>query len=224
MERITHDMSSLLASILGYASLVADTDLRCSDANLEVYGKVIVKQTLRLQRMVEESMTVTRIAENRLDMVLNPVRLEALLKAVVSEAREQSGREICFHDEGVAHIVLADSLCLGEAFNQIIDNAFKFSAPGAPVEIRIAKDETNTRVEIRVEDHGIGIDEADLSHLFRPFGRICNDQTRSLPGNGLGLYIAREIVIAHQGEIVVQSRPGQGSVFSIFLPSMEGLG
>jgi signal transduction histidine kinase len=224
MERLCHDMRSLLASILGYATLVAEPDLHPPEANLGPYGQVIVKQTLRLQRMVEDAVTITHITENRLDLALTPIQLSPLISAVACEAREQSGRNISYCDDERTWIVRADPLRLGEVITKVIDNAIKFSQPGAPIEIDITNDDAKKWVEIRVEDHGIGIAEADIARLFRPFGRIYNDQTRTIPGNGLGLYIVREIVAAHQGEVTLQSQIGMGSVFTISLPSIGGAG
>ena len=218
MERLSHDMSSLLASILGYASLVADHNLGGPDVNLEVCGQKIVKQTTRLQKLVADAMAITRITENQLDLTLAPIRLGALLQAAVAEAREQSGREIDYRDESGGCPVPADPLRLREAFNNLLDNALKFSAPGAPVQVSIKINKAGGRAEVRVEDHGIGIAAADLPRLFQPFGRIYSEKTWAITGNGLGLYIAGEIVARHNGKISVQSLPDQGTAFTINLP------
>ncbi len=218
MEHLSHDMSSLLASISGYASLVADPNLCGSEVNLEACGKIIVKQASRLQRMVTDAMTIIRIAENKLDLVLTPIRLGTLLQAAVAEAREQNGREIIFRDESEGRRVTADPLRLCEAFNKLLDNALTFSDPGTSVEVSYKLNETSGWAEIRLEDHGIGIAAADLPRLFQPFGRIYSEKTRAIPGNGLGLYIAGEIVAQHHGKITVQSQPGQRTVFTINLP------
>jgi two-component system phosphate regulon sensor histidine kinase PhoR len=219
MERLCHDANSILASIMGYANLVADPGLRNPDADLEPYGQVIVRQTLRLQSLVENALMVTRISENQLGIELCSIHVGPLLKAVVAEARTQSGREISYIDRDRSEVVLADPLCLSEAFAKIIDNALKFSSPDSLVEISLAPDETNDRVIVCVEDHGIGIAQTDLARLYSRFGRICNGQTRAIPGNGLGLYVAGKIIEAHHGEIWVKSEPGQGSIFVISLPN-----
>lgn len=218
MERLSHDMNSLLASILGYASLVADHHLYGPDVDLEACGQTIVKQTTRLQRMVADAMTITRITENKLDLNLNPICLGTLLQAAVAEARERSGREISFTDESEGCPVPVDPFYLREAFNNLLDNALKFSAPGTPVEIGLKIDKASQRAEIRLEDYGAGIAAADLPRLFQPFGRILCEKTWAIPGNGLGLYIAREFVVRHNGEITVQSQLDHGSIFTISLP------
>jgi signal transduction histidine kinase len=218
MERLSHDMSSLLASISGYASLVADPNSFESEINLEACGKIIVKQASRLQRMVTDAMTITRITENKLDLALTPILLGTLLQATIAEASEQNGREITFQDESEGRRVTADPLRLCEAFDKLLDNALKFSDPSTSIEVNYRLNETSGCAEIWLEDHGIGIAEADLPRLFQPFGRIYSEKTWAIPGNGLGLYIAGEIVARHHGKITVQSQPNQGAVFIINLP------
>ena len=114
--------------------------------------------------------------------------------------------------------VIADAIGLREAINNIIDNGVKFSPSNKPVEVILQETKNPNWVEISVTDHGIGIADRDKPVLFRRFSRIHNAKTNDLPGNGLGLYIANNIIMNHQGEIKVDSKPEVGSTFTIQLP------
>jgi signal transduction histidine kinase len=101
------------------------------------------------------------------------------------------------------------------ALRQLIDNALKYSPPGSPVSL--AAEAKDDRVIISVSDHGPGTPEAEQTRIFEKFYRA-EASRHQIPGAGLGLVIAREIIHAHGGEIWVDSRPGQGATFQFFLP------
>jgi signal transduction histidine kinase len=98
--------------------------------------------------------------------------------------------------------------------SNLIDNAIKYSPEGAPIEVRASALDGHATVEI--VDHGIGIAPAEQSVIFEKFRRV--RPVPSQPGSGLGLYIARAIAEAHDGELEVSSAPGEGSTFTLRLP------
>jgi signal transduction histidine kinase len=101
----------------------------------------------------------------------------------------------------------------------ILDNAVKYTPSGGEVEVSLAGNEKN-EIIISVRDTGIGISEADLPHVFERFYRC--DRSRSQPGTGLGLSLARAIARAHGGDVTVTSTLDQGSTFAITLPKNVG--
>ena len=104
---------------------------------------------------------------------------------------------------------------LEQAVVNLIDNAVKYSADGAVVEVEAKK--TDSRVEIQVCDHGVGIEKSHLSRIFERFYRVDKGRSRQLGGTGLGLSIVKHIALAHGGDVGVESTPGAGSVFSIVI-------
>jgi signal transduction histidine kinase len=114
--------------------------------------------------------------------------------------------------------IVADAMSLREVINNLIDNGVKFSNHNSPVDVCLLRAKNPNWVEISISDQGIGIDEKDLPIIFRRFSRIYNEHTDDIPGNGLGLYIANNIVLNHQGEIKVESHPNDGSTFTVILP------
>jgi signal transduction histidine kinase len=98
----------------------------------------------------------------------------------------------------------------------LVSNALKCSPEGSPVRIEVGQ--SDGLVSVRVCDRGIGIDEADLDHVFTKFFRTRESQERAIQGIGLGLAIAKAIVDAHGGRLTVASSPGLGSTFEMSLP------
>lgn len=97
----------------------------------------------------------------------------------------------------------------------LIDNAIKYSNPGSHVRVEVAKDEG--KVVIRVRDQGVGIAQEHLPRLFERFYRVDPSRSRKIGGTGLGLVIVKHIAQAHNGRVTVESTPGRGSVFSLYL-------
>ena len=111
--------------------------------------------------------------------------------------------------------VIADPTRLAQIFDNLLNNAVKY-APGSPITIGLDLD--NKMARITLSDQGPGIEPEHLVHLFKRFYRVPGQNT-SIRGTGLGLYICKKIIQAHQGEMVVESEPGKGTAFSIYLPT-----
>ena len=108
--------------------------------------------------------------------------------------------------------VLADPGRIGQVLRNLLSNAAKYSPPGAPIALRARR--VGERVRVEVEDRGPGIASDDLARVFEKFGRGGEAAGGSAAGLGLGLYLSRRIVRAHGGDLLVESTPGQGSVFA----------
>ena len=220
---VAHELRSPLGSILGYAEVVEDRAASHSDADLQSYGRIILTQAERMGQMLDNLLTAAAIEENRLDVILAPVPLSVLLSEVVVDARRQSGREITFENALDSAVMHGDPLHVRKVFVNLIDNAVKFSAPSTPIHISARRAPTPGWGEVTVADCGIGIAQADLPLLFQRFGRIKNEQTRGIPGVGLGLYIVKHLVQRHRGHVTAHSQPGQGTAFVVRLPLEVGL-
>lgn len=110
---------------------------------------------------------------------------------------------------------------LGQLLDNLLDNACKYSTPGTPVIVRLECAEGTAALV--VEDHGRGIDPADLPHIFEPFFRSTRGCPRGQPGFGLGLAVVQRIADALGGKVTVQSEPGRGSRFTVQFPEIDGL-
>jgi signal transduction histidine kinase len=113
--------------------------------------------------------------------------------------------------------VTGDAAALRRALLNLVENAIKYTPSGGKVEIGLGRGDG--AAEVTIADSGIGIEADDLERIFEPFLRLDAARARDTGGAGLGLAIARSIVIAHGGAITVESRPGSGSRFTVRLPS-----
>jgi signal transduction histidine kinase len=112
--------------------------------------------------------------------------------------------------------ILADRRNMEEVLINLITNAIKYSPEGGRILIKAQAE--GDYLGIRVSDTGIGISPEDQKMIFQQFYRVKNEKTRQINGTGLGLAIVKKILESHEGRILVESRPGQGSTFTIFLP------
>ncbi len=218
MDRVAHDLRAPLMAIQGYAVLMADPAFRLSEAEYQKYGQTIAGQAGRMNRLIENAVTVAAIEDNQLAVLPTPIRLGLLAEEVVEEVRQNSGRTITLNDQLGAALVLGDALRLRDVFLGLIDNAIQYSGPDAPIAVTLRKADSPGQAEFIVEDHGVGIADSDLPKLFQRFGRIKNESTQAVGGSGLSLYIAKHIVERHPGRILVNTRPGQGTAFRVQLP------
>jgi len=182
---------------------------------------VIVAQAARLNRMVAALLDIARIESGQLSINRAPLDLCDLARRVVEEAREQAedhGLELTCEPEHL--LIEGDDLRLEQVLQNLIQNAIKYSPPGALVTVRIERQDAYASVA--VADHGIGIPEAALEQLFQRFYRAPNVDERQISGMGIGLFVVKEIVKLHGGAVEVDSIEGQGSTFTIRLPLAAG--
>ena len=218
LAQISHEIRSPLASILGYSELLTDSELRHDDRFIDNCYHIIRKEGNQVCRLVEDAVLAAGIGSGHYNFEFASIKIDQLINHLVEEARKKYKREITFENQIADVAIFADAVGLREAINNLIDNGVKFSKPDTPVEVKLIAAKNPYWIEILVTDYGIGIEEKDTSILFRRFSRIQSEDTSDIPGNGLGLYIANNIIINHHGEIQVDSQPNSGSTFKVLLP------
>jgi signal transduction histidine kinase len=218
LAKVSHEIRSPLASILGYTELLTDAELRHDDRFIDNCYHIIRKEGNQVCRLVEDAVLAAGIGSGHYNFEFAPIRIDQLIAHVVEEAKKKNKRDIIFDNQIGTINIVADPVGLREAINNLIDNGVKFSNSDSPVEVLLIAAKNPNWIEILVIDQGIGIEEKDTSILFRRFSRVHNEETSDIPGNGLGLYIANNIILHHQGEILVESQPDVGSTFKVLLP------
>jgi signal transduction histidine kinase len=173
------------------------------------------RQLRRLSRLVSDLLDVSRIHANKLKLMLEPVEMRELVADVVERISSEFSRAGVRLDIAPSPKVVGlwDRSRLEQVLLNLLSNALKYGA-GQPVRVEVKLD--GERVRLSVVDQGVGLREEDRARIFERFERAISANEAS--GLGLGLYIAREIVQSHGGDISVESRLGAGSTFTVTLP------
>lgn len=173
------------------------------------------RQVRRLEALIDNLLDVSRISSGRLRLETETVDLVEVVQDVAGRFAEElsaAGCQLQLQSDATVQGEW-DRLRLEQVVTNILGNAIKYGC-GKPIEITVEK--TSAGGRLRIQDYGIGINGEDLNRIFRRFQRAVS--SRSYGGLGLGLYITRQIVDAHNGTIRVESQPGVGSVFVVELP------
>jgi signal transduction histidine kinase len=216
ISTISHELLTPLGFIKGYATTLLRADTSWDESNRREFLTIIDQETDRLQELIDNILDSTRLQTGSLPMVYQPVRLDVLIRDVVMRTRH-SNKNLQVNlkiDTPISHIQ-GDPRRLAQVFENLISNAVKY-APGSDVSITLNQDkEWLTTV---VSDKGPGVHAQYLPHLFERFYRS-PDQAMNIRGTGLGLYICRQIIEAHQGKISIESVVGEGTTIRISLPA-----
>ncbi|HXF58090.1 MAG TPA: sensor histidine kinase [Actinomycetota bacterium] len=216
---LTHDFMHAIASLRTYASTLIDRWEQLEDTRRLEVVLWIERGATRLRDLAEHSAALMQLDTDSLTLTTRPERAGDLAREASDSLPELAERlQVVAEGEAEEALVRADTPRVLQALRNLLINAERYSPPGTPIELRIR--DGGAEVVYTVTDHGPGIAPEDLPRLFRRFSRL--DNSRDVPGSGLGLYIARRIAEAHGGRIWVESRVGEGSSFSLALPKEDG--
>ena len=215
---VSHELRTPLTSIVGYVDLLLEDHDGQLDEESRRFLAVVRRNARRLLRLVGDLLFVAQVEAGELTLASGSVDLAGLAAEAVEAAAPQAD------EKGVRLSVSADPVppCWGDAdrlaqaFDNLISNAIKFTAPGGRVCVRVL--DRGDRAEVEVQDTGMGIAEADQALLFKRFFRASAATDEAVPGVGLGLTIVKAIVDAHGGRVAVDSRLGSGTTFVVSLP------
>jgi signal transduction histidine kinase len=216
VTQVSHELRTPLTSIVGYVDvLVEDIDGLPDEALLHLAA--VQRNSARLRVLVDDLLLTASHGEG-LQLEVDAVDVAALVSEVIEmnrAAAAERNQDLTLVLGGRPS-VQGDRAQLSGVVTNLVSNALKCSPEGSPVRIEVGQ--SDGLVSVRVCDRGIGIDEADLDHVFTKFFRTRESQERAIQGIGLGLAIAKAIVDAHGGRLTVASSPGLGSTFEMSLP------
>jgi signal transduction histidine kinase len=218
ISTITHELRSPLGFIKGYTTTLMRSDATWDQDTQQEFLEIIDQETDHLQELIENLLDSARLQSGQLDMTFQPVRLDALMNDVIMRAQlHHPTLRINLEVSKSVRPIQGNPNRLSQVFENLLSNAAKY-AGGSDVMIKIA--EEDRRVHIYVQDRGPGVPEEHLPFIFDRFFRNPDQQT-SARGSGLGLYICKQIIDAHKGEISATSRLGAGTSFHIVLPCSD---
>lgn len=218
---VSHELRTPLAVICSAGENLAH-GIVVTPQKAEQYGQVIYKEGKRLTDMVEQVLEFAGAQSGRQRYDLRPTSVANFIEAAVAVCKSQT-EERDFHIETTIApelpLVMGDASALRRALQNLISNAIKYGGEnGAQRWVRIGAEPGAKDVRITIEDRGLGIDSADIPHIFDPFYRGRQAIAAQIEGSGVGLSLVKQIVEAHGGRISVRSTPGVGSTFTFQLP------
>jgi signal transduction histidine kinase len=212
---ISHELRTPIGFIKGYATTLLREDTKWDDNSRHEFLTIIDEEADRLHKLIEDLLDSSRLKAGTMFMQLQPVRIDMMLREIVVRSTTRySSLSVQLHaDHNV--VVMADPTRITQVFDNLLSNAVKY-AQGSEVVISLKNSDSNCLIS--VEDHGPGISQEHLGHLFERFYRVPETRIAN-HGTGLGLYICKEIIHGHGGEISVSSEVSKGTTFTISLPT-----
>lgn len=219
----SHELKTPITSLIGYSDLLLRRTQRDHSLTERTQRaiRIMNEQALRLNRLVTALLDLSRIETGQLSIEHGLVQLPQLAERLVHETQtlHHSSHQITWECHDAALVVLGDELRLEQVVQNLLQNAIKYSPAGGVVTVQLERE--GERARLRVHDEGIGIPEKALPNLFRRFYRAPNTEQHGISGMGVGLFVVREIVQLHGGEILVDSQEGGGTTFTLLLPLIE---
>jgi signal transduction histidine kinase len=215
---ITHDLRQPITVILGYAA-VLHSHLEGPEAHGDDRraAEHILTSAQNLNRMISDLLDVSRIESRRLTIQRRSTDLPALMREVLDRTQQvTAGHPVQLDARDAIPLLELDPERIEQVLGNLLSNAAKYSAPGAPIGLSIER--RGDAVQVAVSNTGPGIASDEVPRLFERFYRTREAQAERRPGIGLGLYIAKGLVEAHDGRIWVESVPGQITTFCFTLP------
>ena len=219
---VSHELRTPLSVIRMIGENMADGLLGSGKKALQ-YGDLLRNYGLRLSQMVENTLQLAAIESGQKEYDLETLNVSEILDGVVADAKplaDQAGFALERIDGNSLPTVQGDEVALRQSLGNLINNAVKYGQPGqwVGVETKVAEASGRPEVQIRVQDRGHGIPPEELGSIFAPYFRGQTDGKARIPGSGLGLKLAREMVRGMGGDLTVESEMGHGSTFTVRLP------
>lgn len=218
-----HELRTPMASIHGFTEVLLTQKL--TDSEQQEFLEIIYKQSERIVLIINELLDLARIESHRgKDFIIKLINLADFLKDIVLGFKVPDGRifpELIISNDPIW--IQADPNKLTQALNNILSNAYNYSSGTQPIRIVLVKQKSHLnastnfpRLGISITDCGIGMSDVEKAQIFNHFYRA--DHSGKIPGTGLGLTIVKEIIDLHGGEVTVDSRLGEGTTVTVWLP------
>jgi len=222
VKRFTADASHELKTPLTILRGEVEVGLK-KKRGLKEYQQILasnLEEINRMSRIVEDLLTLSRADMGELTMEREEIELSALAREVWRDLRllaKKKRIQLKFMDNGFTRVE-GDPLFLRQLILNLTENGLKYTRAGGEVAVRVKGDRDQGVVRLLVTDTGVGIPQKDLKRIFDRFYRVDGARSRETGGTGLGLSISQWIAHAHEGRIVVESKVGKGSTFTVTLP------
>ncbi|MEL6148584.1 MAG: ATP-binding protein, partial [Chloroflexota bacterium] len=210
VSTVSHELRTPITLIKGYAETLSRDDVEWNPQVVRDGLTVISEESDRLNSLVGNLITASKIqAQRGLEIRPDATHLDMTAERTVERfSRQAANHNLVLNFPEVFPTIVADEVRIRQVIDNLVSNALKYSPDGGTVEVGGKYDEES--IVIYVRDEGIGMSEVEREQLFERFYRVDNALSRKTEGTGLGLYLSRAIIEAHNGTISVESKPGEG--------------
>jgi signal transduction histidine kinase len=216
---VSHELRSPLTAIVGYTDTLLSAGPWDAETQRE-FLEIIAQSAGKLTGLVDNLLDAAKVEAGVLQLDREPVRIERIAEQVLAHRRLiAANHQLRLEVEPDLPVAEADPIRVEQVLANLVDNAIKYAPDGGPITVRIRKADHELRVE--VADEGVGVTPEQAERLFERFYRADSSVRRTTRGVGLGLFICRSLVEAHNGRIGVDSQPGRGSTFWFTLPMLQ---
>jgi signal transduction histidine kinase len=219
VANVSHDLKTPLSVIRMFGETL-EMGRVTTEAQRQQYYRVITRETERLSRLIDNVLDFSRIEGGGQRYEMTPTAVEPLVRETLDAFEyplAQAGFKVDVHVAPDVGQVVLDADAVGQALANLVDNAIKYS--GDRRVLRVDARLANAELVIAVEDEGLGIPAAEQDKVFEKFYRVGRSDTQGRRGSGVGLALVRHVAEAHGGRVTVDSQPGRGSRFTLWLPA-----
>ncbi len=221
----SHELLTPLAAVKGFIETLDDPAAGDDPETRARFLGIMAKETDRMQALVRDLMSLSRIEAEKYDPPQNPIDFAAIVIETVDQLRnsqKERGADINLDITDDLSPVMGDAGQLRQLANNIVTNAMKYGRAGTPVSVTLEPSRSGAMLAFAVGDQGDGIAPEHLPRLTERFYRVDSGRSRSVGGTGLGLSLVKHIVDRHRGHLEIRSVLGQGTKVSVLLPVAPG--
>src|SRR6516165_4724551 len=219
LANISHELRTPLNAVIGFSEVMQKALFGpLGHAKYQEYARDIYASGTYLLEVINDILDMSKIEAGRMSLDVDSVDVADIIADSMKVVSQAAGeRNISLDRSGPLHLTLeADRRALKQVFLNLLSNAVKFTRDGGSVDVNLLR--TRSHVKVAIKDTGIGIPEADIAKLGRPFEQVENQFSKSHQGSGLGLAISRALIELHGGSLRIMSREGHGTTVTCLLP------
>ena len=217
----SHELKTPVTSLKGFTNVLQRRLTRQEDTQGLHYLARMDAQLDKLTALISDLLDISRMQSGKLELRKEPFELDALIAETVENVQAATATHQLLIEGETGVQVFGDKERLGQVYINLLTNAIKYSPRARKVIVHLAQDSDPEQAIVKIQDFGIGIEKTHHEKIFERFYQVTDQEEKTYPGLGIGLYISHEIVARHHGRMWVESSKGKGSIFSVALPLLK---